>query len=284
MANTITFKHSVNSGDMIANLCAIRHICVESGKKAVIYQQLGVEAVYYPNATHPVLDEHGKMVTMNKKQFDLLKPLVEAQSYVESFEVFTGQPVTVDIGKMRGEVHVNLPYQDIRLWPSLVWPDMCPDITIPWLEVPDTDDIRYNIETQEGRITSLHDKVIINFTDRYRNSNIHYFWLKQYEPNLVFAGTAEEHQMFCDKWKINIPYLCVDNFLELAMALKVCLFFLGNQSMCWGITDAMKARPRILEYCGWVPNCTWGIGKDSFGFLHQQNVEYYFKRLFDQTK
>ena len=283
----IRYKHTVNSGDLVANMAAMRHVAIQSGRKAIIYQQLGVEAIYYPGATHPVLNADGKMVTMNQKQFDLMRPLIMAQPWVEDFLVFEGQEVDVDLGKMRGEMFLNIPYMSIQLWPSLVWPDMCPDLTQSWIEVPDTysiaKEIQINAYMSAGdsvfeQHQSMHGKVIINFTDRYRNSNIHYFWLKDYQEHLVFAGTAEENQRFCDRWKINMPYLHVDNFLELAQALKVCKFFMGNQSMCWGIADAIKI-PRILEYCTFVPNCTWGLGPNSYGYLYQQNAEYYFKTL-----
>jgi len=303
----ITIKHTVNSGDLIANLASIKHVCESMGRKALIYQQLDMEAIYYPGATHPVTDDKGKMVTMNKKQFDLLQPLVLVQPYVAGFAPFEGQEVMVDLGKMRGEMNINMPYMDIRLWPSLIWPDMCPDISQPWLEganvilgigrgIKINYDKTVTEETPTGPHTILagssvtkygipiEDKVIINFTDRYRNSNIHYYWLKEYQDHIVFAGTAGEHKSFCDKWKLDIPYLVVDNFLHLAEAIRHCRFFMGNQSMCWGIADAMKVTPRILEYCTWVPNCTWGIGPDSYAYLYQHNAEFYFKKLFNQTK
>lgn len=281
--NVITFKCTVNAGDMVHNMAGIKHVCDELGKKAVIYHQLNMGAIYYPGATHPVQDDGGKMVTMNQKQFEMLKPLIEAQPCVESFLEFTGQPVVIDMGRMRGEMNVNMPYGPIQCWPSLVWPDMCPDISKPWIDV-ETSDILFRVTDGETIKGTTHDKVIINFTDRYRNTNIHYFWLKEFEQHLVFAGTIDEHVSFCSRWKLNMPYLQVDDFLQLAQAIKVCRFFMGNQSMCWGIADAMKTTPRILEYCGWVPNCTWGIGPKSYGFLYQQNVEYYFKRLLKETE
>lgn len=282
----IRYKHTVNSGDLIANLCAMRHVWKVSGRKAKIYQLLDMGAMYYPGATHPVLDDGGNMVTMNQKMFDMLKPLVMEQEYVQCFEVFTGQEIDIDLGAMRGQYQVNMPYMDIRLWPSLIWPDMCPDLTKSWLGTPGSNDIHVSIEVavESGyKLESTHNKVILNFTERYRNTNIHYFWLKDYQQYCVFAGTEEECAIFNDKWKLSIPHLKVNNFLELAIAIKNSRFLLGNQSMNWGIADAMKTR-RILEYCTWVPNCTWGIGKNSVAFLYQQNLEWYFKTFLKETE
>jgi hypothetical protein len=90
-------------------------------------------------------------------------------------------------------------------------------------------------------------KVIINFTERYRNTMIDYNFLKHYAPDLIFAGTEREHWLFCNQWGLgSVPRLVVKDFLELAYAIKNCRFLLGNQSMNWNLAEAMKT-PRLLE-------------------------------------
>ena len=280
MENVIRFRHTVNSGDVIATLAGIRKVCMSTGKKAVIYQQIDMLGNYYPGATHPVKDLDGNMVTMNQKTFDMLKPLVESQNYVESFEIYTGQEVDVDLNKFRGEIAVNMPYGAIQNWVACCFPDMQADLSKPWLHLPahEISDIRYNgvvpFNDTKGRI-------IINFTDRYRADGIHYYFLKKYEKKIVFAGTPQEQVKFSQKWGLDISYLNVYNFYELASAIRHAAFFLGNQSMCWNIAEAMKS-PRIVEYCPWAPNCVAGVGADSYGFFHQGGVEYSFDYLYNK--
>ena len=280
MENVIRFRHTVNSGDVIATLAGIRKVCISSDKKAVIYQQIDMPGNYYPGAVHPVLDESGTMVTMNKKTFEMLKPLVESQSYIESFEIYTGQPVDVDLNKFRGEVAVNMPYGVIQNWVACCFPDMQADLTHPWLYIPaiEVNEVRY---TGVVPFNDTKGRIVINFTDRYRADGIHYFFLKKYEKKIVFAGTPEEYKKFSSRWDLDIAYLNVSDFYQLASAIRYAAFFLGNQSMCWNIAEAMKS-PRIVEYCPWASNCVAGIGKDSFGFFHQGGVEYSFDYLYNK--
>ena len=280
MENIIRFRHAVNSGDVIATLAGIRKVCLSTGKKAIIYQQIDMPGNYYPGATHPIKDDSGAMVTMNRKTFEMLKPLVEAQTYIESFEEFTGQDIDVDLNKFRGEVSVNMPYGPIQNWVACCFPDMQADLTQQWIHLVPTNasEVRF---TGVVPFTDTKGRVIINFTDRYRSDGIHYFFLKKYEKKLVFAGTKDEHRNFTAKWNLDISYLHVENFLQLAIAIKHAAFLLGNQSMCWNIAEAMKS-PRIVEYCPWAPNCFAGIGKDSLGFFHQGGVEYAVDYLYNK--
>lgn len=269
MSITVSYRHACNSGDLIASLAGVQHIYKTQGKKAKIYQQLNLKALYYEGAKHPVLDEDGIMVCMNEAQFKMIKPLIEAQEYVESFEVWEGQEVDVNLNKIKEGEYTTQPYGDLARWQFYVHPYLACDLSIPWLNVP------YGMLDID-----VKDKVIINFTSRYRNPLITYFFLKEWEDKVIFAGTKEEYEVFCKENKLNIPYLGVNNFLELAQLIDNCKFYIGNQSMCWWIADSMQ-KLRLLETCKQVPNCP-PHGENGYDFLQQGALELYFKQFINQ--
>jgi hypothetical protein len=145
------------------------------------------------------------------------------------------------------------------------YPDLAYDLSKSWIDLPDRD---------LPIIDEVKDKVIINLTERYRNGHISYYFLRKFKNKLIFAGTEREYLLFVNRWGIDMPHLKVNDFLELAYAIKNCKFLLGNQSMCWGIAEAMKS-PRVLELCEFAPNCMPFVGDKSYGFFHQVGVEHY---------
>lgn len=262
---TFTLKHSINSGDLVAAMAGIRHLYRRSGKKSVIYQRLDMPGQYYQGAVHPVKDDQGTQVTMNERQWEMLKPLLEAQEYIDHCEEWVGQPVDINLDQLLEGNFANKPYGIIQRWPFYVIPSMACDLSESWLEV------------NEDATINTGRQVIINYTQRYRNHLISYFFLEKYKDTLVFAGTKEEHESFNKMYKLDLPYLQVNNFLDLAKAIKAAPFFAGNQSMCYQIAEAMKT-PRLLELCTFAPN-TFPIGPDGYDYFNQASVEYYFETL-----
>src|SRR4051812_40595689 len=96
MSEFISIKHSFNAGDMVVILPGLRQLYRDTGKKVKIFQRLNLPAHYYHNQINSTLDESGESVCMNLRVFNMLKPLIEAQEYIESFEVWEGQEVQLD--------------------------------------------------------------------------------------------------------------------------------------------------------------------------------------------
>lgn len=261
-------KHFCNPGDLISVLPALKSYYQTTGRKIIIAQQLGVAANYYNGATHGTLSDDGNnvMVCMNRHIFDMIRPLVISQEYIEDMVVFDGQsPIVIDLDVIREKVFVNLPNGSIQSWVMYAYPDLAYNLSNTWIDLPEVD---------LPIIDYIKDKIIINFTERYRNGHINYFFLRKFKHRLVFAGTEKEYLLFCNTWGIDMPKLEVKNFLELAYAIKHCKFLLANQSMCWGIAEALKS-PRVLEVCRYAQNCMPYYGEKSFGYFHQQGVEHY---------
>ena len=267
-------KHLPNLGDQIAVMPAVRKYWEVTGRKIKFMQCINAAGNYYPGAVHPTTTEDGTQVTMNQAMFDMMKPLIEAQPYIHSYVPYSGQPIDLDFDVIRGKTFVNLPHGAIQAWIVYAFPDLAFDLSKSWIEL-DGDCPEYVKEQVKG-------KVILNFTERYRNGNIDYFFLKNYSTDLIFAGTEREHWRFCNQWQLAIPRLNINNFLDLGYALREARFLLSNQSMCWNLAESIKS-PRILELCQFAQNCQPMVGKDSYGFFHQVGVEYYFRLLYNQT-
>lgn len=275
----VRIKTMTNCGDLIASLSGIKAYCQEKKVKAIIYQFLDVENQPYKGATHPVRNLEGNYVCMNESMFNLIKPLIEYQSYIEKYEIYNGQDVDYDFDRVHHEILVNIPQGAIQNWKGLYFTDFQSDISEKWITTQKKSVKNKGTFVFDGKVVS--SPIIVNITERYRNDYLTYFFLKPYETNLLFAGTKEEHELFCKRWALNISHLEVDNFLDLARAINDSRFILCNQSLCWNLAQSMQV-PRLLELFAPFPNCIHGIGKASHGYYHQRPLQELFKKLYNK--
>jgi len=266
-------KHTCNLGDIIGALPQCKKYHEVTGRKIKFLQRINMPAAYYQGAVHGTVDESGTMVTLNQPLFNMVKPLLESQEYIESMEIYNGQSIHLDFDTIRGKTFVNMPHGSLQSWLTYAFPDLYYDISKPWVFL---DDGRRQIE----EVTK--GKIVVNFTERYRNGIMDYFFLKNYAPDLIFAGTETEYFKFCNQWQLTIPRLEVNDFLELAYALRSCRFLLSNQSFQWNLATALGV-PRVLEVCQFAQNCLPFYGQDSYGYFHQVGLEYYFRMMYNKT-
>jgi hypothetical protein len=290
---TTSYLHNCNSGDLIGALAGIRAACRRYARKAVIYQVLDMPGHYMHGLIHSVKDEKGIQVTMNRNMFDMLRPLLLAQDYIEDFIVYSAQSIDVDLTVIResadfpdesaplsgavitpAKVFVNIPCMALPGWCPTIYHPMGCNLAEPWIHVKE-------IPTVPGYNPPFPEMILINRTERYLNEKINYGFLKKYENDLVFTGTEKEHRKFAKDSGLDISRLVLDNFLELAQALKACRFFVGNQSLPWNLANAMGI-PRLLEMFDQAPNCQPFVGEDNYGFLHQVPLEGYFELLYNE--
>lgn len=268
-----SIKHACNLGDIIGALPQCKKYYDITKRKIRFLQRINMPAAYYAGAIHGTVDETGTMVTLNKKLFEMVKPLLESQEYIESMQVYEGQVAHLDFDTIRGKTFVNMPHGSLQSWLTYAFPDLHYDISKPWIFL---DEAEHQIES------ATKGKIIINFTERYRNGLMDYFFLKNFMPDLIFAGTEAEHFKFCNQWQLTIPRLDVVNFLDLAYALRGCRFLLSNQSFQWNLATALGI-PRVLEVCQYAQNCLPFYGEDNYGFFHQVALEYYFRMMYNKT-
>ncbi len=257
------------SGDLIATLPGIREACRRLNATAEIYLWLDKHGKPYDGADHPY---GGAM--QSEYTCKMLKPLLEEQEYISLVKPWEGEKIIVDLDDLRQNI-VGMPYGSLHRWPFYLWPDMSCDLSVRWINAFGSD-----FEFDEATPQYHTDKIIINRTSRYHNHYINYFFLREHQSKLLFAGLKEERDAFCKQWELDIPLLDVDDFLELARYIQSCRFFIGNQSMCFGIAEAIKV-PRLLEVCPYAPNVI-PTGKDAFDFQRQEALEFLFKEMDDK--
>lgn len=285
--STISYLHNCNAGDLICALAGIRELYRKTGKKAIIHQQLDIPGHYTHGLIHSVKDDKGVQVTMNRKMFDMLKPLLVSQEYVEDFRVYNDdENIDVDLTIIRESVtasedqkhfniqsakqYVGIPNMALPGWLMTAYPPMACDISEPWIHVP-------SLLTDE----KIAGKVLINRTERYKAPVMEYAFLKPYQAELLFVGTEQEHHVFCKEFHLNFPRLEVENFFELAYIMRECRFFIGNQSFAWNLANAMGT-PRLLEMCAQAPNCQPFVGKANYGALFTVQMKGFFEMLYKQ--
>jgi hypothetical protein len=248
-------------GDLIYALAGIRHVCLQYKSTATIYLRLGATTFVHEGWDHPL-----KGVMLNQKSLEMLKPLLLSQKWCIAVEEWTDQPFIVDLDKSR-EFHteLNLPFGHIARWYFYTHPDLACDLSVPWLDVDPAEEIP-------------DDAIVVNRTFRYLNENyIDYSILKKFESRLIFAGLPEEHERFCLQNSLQCRILVVSDYLQLARVIRSAKLFIGNQSFCYALAEAMKV-PRILEVWKNAPNVI-PEGKNGFDFHFQSGLEFYLNKL-----
>lgn len=263
--NLVTFKTSSPAGDLISYLSGMKKIYEGTGKKALVYQRLNMPGISYLGSIHPFENEEGEPVCMNRYMFDGLYPLLKSQEYIEDFVEYKGEEVQFDLDHLRLQQYTNQPNGSLNRWPSYVFPDMACDLSKRWITIP------------ESITNPYKDKIIINYTARHRNHILNYYFLKEHQDKMIFAGLQKERDIFCKTWDLDIPLLQVDNFLELAKAINGCKFFMGNASFCFQLAEATKCK-RILEIFPLHPNVI-PCGENAYDAYHQIPLEYFFNKL-----
>lgn len=268
MEKVTTFLHDGTIGDVWAALPAIKENYKKFNKKAVVYLTNGQAAIYYPGATHPT-QKDGVMVMLNEDVINMIIPLLKSQEYIYDAKIHNGETVQINLNRIR-ETFVNQPYHSLSRWYFYVYPDLACDLSQQYIYVPDSEK-----DLAKG-------KVIIGRTERYLNPNISYHFLKGYnQGDFLFVGTDLEYAIFNIRHGLKIPRLLINDFLELAQALKQAKGLISNQTQIFQIAEGLKI-PRAVELCSMAPNVE-PIGDKAFEFYAQEALEYYTTILLDIT-
>lgn len=265
MEQATVFLHSGSVGDTWASLPALREHYRQTGRKAFLYLENGRKAFYYEGATHPTLNEKGAQVMLNKQMIEMMLPLLKEQEFILGAKEWNKEMIHFDLNNIR-ETNVGMPNFCLSRWYFYIFPDLACDLTQTWLTVPDTDQ------------DFAKDKIVITRTERYTNPNINYSFLAPHQKDLLFVGTELEYNIFKYRFKLyDLQRLEINNFLELAQALKQCKFHISNQTQAFQLSQGMKI-PRMVELCTFAPNVIV-IGENAYDFLAQEGCEYNFHKL-----
>ncbi len=166
--------------------------------------------------------------------FLILAPLLSAQHYVQGVAQWQGEPIAKDFVALR---HLMVPDVDLATQHWRCVTNIEPDVTTPWLIVPDA--VR-------------HGRPVFARSTRYRNRHWDAAWddLKASNPRALFVGTEAEFVEFGHG-----EHYLARSALDLAQVISGASIFVGNQSLPYAIAEGLKV-PRLLEVSPLVPNCT----------------------------
>lgn len=244
----LNINHSGNIGDIIYAMPTIKRIFELTGIHINLFLKLGKSRVLPQFMSHPLGN-----IMLNQDMVNMLLPLISSQNYIGSCEVYTGQPIHIDLDFFRSQI-IPLDRANIARWCGYIT-GVTPQLWKTWLTIsPDT---------------NYENKIVIARSGRYRNSSIDYSFLKVYE-NLIFIGVSSEYEDM-RKSIPNLKWLQVDNFLTLAQIIAGCKFFIGNQSFPYAVAEGLKV-PRILEAYYEIPNVI-PEGENAYDFFFQEHFE-----------
>lgn len=264
MSKTTSFLHDGSIGDIWSSLGSVKEFHKKTGKKAVYYLTNGQAAIYYEGAVHPTRNEDGVQVMLNKQMIEMIIPLLKVQPYISDAAIHNEEKIDIDFNMIR-KTFVNMPNGILSTWYVIVYPDLAFNLAEPYITIP------------ESQKDFAIGKTIIARTERYQNKSINYSFLKQYENDLIFAGTKKEYNLFCMEFDLSFPRLEVVDFLELAQALAQAKGLVANQTMIMQIAEGLKV-PRVVELCAYAPNVT-PVGENAFYFYAQDALELYFNTI-----
>jgi hypothetical protein len=151
----------------------------------------------------------------------LIAPLLESQPYIEAVLPYQGEPIDFDTSLFRDAGH---PFGVTLASLQAAWLRLDPDFTLPWLKVT----------------PNPQAPIVINRSARYHN---HFFpWeelVNAFAGEMAFIGMPGEHEAFCHNFgKVN--YLPTENLWKAAEVIAGSKLFIGNQSSCYAIAEALK--------------------------------------------
>lgn len=225
------FKHSGTFGDLLYGLPVIKK--AGSGTMAIALRNIEscvAEYGYRPEEVDPA--HKGRF---RESDFDLLKPLLDRQSYINDVIVWDGNH-DVDLDKFRGVLFRGFEGNYVEAYYRTFNLPFTPDVyNETWLEA------------DPKRIAP----VVINRTFRYRCPNGTASWQNllanaDIVNNGIFVGTEEEHQDFVQETGFAVKYYPVKDFKELADVIAGADLFMGNQSAAYSIAMGL-GKASVLE-------------------------------------
>lgn len=251
------------------------------------------EVGYYYGTSHPTATTH------HSKKKDALYRLLEYQPYISSFGYCdylawvdhhnSSYNLRVDIHDIHFNKTKNEP-KHIDFVPNLFWDPFLvaneESYKDEFKHVPLIELIRrrFNLEHSDYRDPwlfapdiKMHDKkLIFNRTGRYFGTgaaDIADFYKKLIDnvgaKNCGFVGFEEEYKTFCEAFG-KIDHIKTKDLLDVACAIKNSEMFIGNQSSCMAIAEAMNHNT-IQEVSWRVPNCIFDYRFNFFGVLSTKN-------------
>lgn len=248
----MNFSQSGNLGDLIYSLSVVKKM--GSGNFYVKLHNIPNVIKKYDNG--PVPPEY--VGRLSENDYKWLKPLLEAQDYINDVEVFNGQHIDVDLDDFRGVIHTKVQGNFLKAFyttHNISFTEK--DLVEQWLTVPNPKQVSKWVVARSPRWRRMLPNTNEIWSGLIRDNKL--------DSEGVFVGLPEEHQDFVNTFNVNIPYYPVSNFLELAEVIAGSEGFFGNQTFTYGIAQGLckttvletfSARPLHVNECYFArPNC-----------------------------
>lgn len=184
-----------------------------------------------PNNSNMQNHPNGKYrMTISAAKF--LEDLLKSQSYINevTFDEKIDERKYVNLDLFR-TLPINFMSGDIRRWYyNLARMHLPADFTKPII----------NVEKNE----LFADKIILVYTERYKNITIDYNTLKPYKDHLIFFGLPYEYELF-KREHFSLEYCPTKTALEAAKLIAGAKGFISNQGGLYSLAECMKVN-RIL--------------------------------------
>ncbi len=245
----LNFLHSGHLGDLIYSLALVKELSKKY--ECNFFVLINKKMENYDN--HP-----SGNVMINEKTANLLLPLLNAQKYLKSSNIYNNEKIDINLDFFR-DIPISISFHSVRWYSHLTGTPI--NMDEPFLDVEPHSIIK--------------NKIVIMRSPRYRNQFINYNFLKN-QKNMVCIGLKSEYEDL-KKNISNLEYYDCKNFLEMAQIIKSSKFFLGNLCFSYSIAEALKV-PRLLEACPEFP-VVFPIGGKAYDFYHQEHFQDYFHNL-----
>lgn len=230
-----TFYHSGNLGDVMYALYAIK----AAG---------GGELVIGPEQHKTALCA----VPIDRRQFDMLQPLLDGQSYLTNVRYSATRPAGVyDLNHFRN----HWQSRDARMRRHIDTLCKCHFFELGILSRFKEDEPW--IECQSETKTS---PIVVHRSPRYQAPSTgpgSFPWKRlvdKHADDMMFIGLQTEWEAFTREFKCNVSFYRVKDFLDMAKVIQGAKVFIGNQSFPLAIALAL-GKPVIVEGCPRSPDC-----------------------------
>lgn len=223
-----SYSHSGNLGDIIWALPTIRQM--GAGELNLIPDNIPTVIRKYANG--PVFPEYENR--LSKKEFDMIAPLLESQSYITKLTFEKDKKFDVDLDLFRGTVGAAFKTNFIDTYAQTF---NLPADYRPWLTVTPKKVAKF-VVTRTLRYHSPKTSTVPTWVKMLHDNNMGAMG--------VFVGLPDEHKYFQDLFNIDIPYYPVKNFLELAEVIAGADLFVSNATFASSVAMGLGT-PTMLE-------------------------------------
>lgn len=236
----MNYSQSGNLGDLIYSLSVVKKL----GKGDFYVKLHNIPNVIQKYNNGIVPPEYvGKL---SEKDFEMLKPLLEAQDYINKAKVYEDQFIDTDLDEFRGVIHSKVQGNFLKaFYTTHNIPFTDDDLIQPWLTVPSPNKIAKCVVARSPRWRRMLPNTVDIWKELIKNNNI--------EAEGVFIGLPSEHADFEATFDVKIPYHPVNDFLELAQVIAGADAFFSNQTFTYGIAQGLN-KTTVLETFSARPN------------------------------